>query len=67
MTTLWRTGERKKGTTGATQTDRQTDRCSRKLLPTRVWDYVANPAGIQLFTFADLLSTEIGCLPRRMR
>lgn len=25
MTTLWRTGERKKGTTSKTQTDRQTD------------------------------------------
>jgi len=63
MTTLWSAGERKKGTKG--ETDRQT--CSRKSLPARVWGYAANQAGIQLFTSADLLSIEIGCLPRRMR
>lgn len=61
--------ERKELQARLRQTDRQTDgrTCSRELLPTRVWDYAANPVGIQLFTFADLLSTEIGCLPRRMR
>jgi len=42
-------------------------KCSGKSLLTRICCCTANQAGIQLFTPADLLSIEIGCLPRKMR
>lgn len=65
MTTLWRAKETKKGTKGKTQTDRQTD--TLKSLPTRVWAMQPIRQVHAALHSADLLSTEVGCLPRRVR
>lgn len=66
MTTLWRAKETKKGTKGKTQTDRQTDTL-KEITSHQGLGYAANQAGTRALHSADLLSTEVGCLPRRVR
>lgn len=60
--------ERKIKELGVRPTDRQTDRNTQEnCFQPESRATLLIKTGIQLFASADLLSIEIGCLPRRMR